>query len=270
MRRRVLMTMMVPVCCVLGATTTIAAVPHLIRYQGQAVDSKGVLLEGPYNLTFRLYDAATAGNTIWEEIQPSVPITKGYFSVLLGQVTPLNADWSRTLWLSVQVNADPELSPRQQITSVPLAIRAEQAEQLTQPIMPALITPQGSGSGLDADRLDGLDATAFSQLGTSVESAEITDGTIGDADIAATAAIAGTKISPNFGNQTIATAGNAQISGTIRGATYGFGGAFIHFGWTNSSCLQANPFTGGCSCPSGFSPVYLDVTEGRALGICVR
>ena len=174
------------------------------------------------------------------------------------------------LWISIQVGTDPELSPRQQITSVPLAIRAERAEQLTQPITPALITPQGTGSGLDADLLDGLNATAFSQLGTSIESAEITDGTITNADIAASAAIAGTKISPNFGNQTISTTGNAQIDGTIRGGTYGFGGAFIHFGWTGSSCLQANPFTGGCSCPSGFSPVYLDVTEGRALGICVR
>ena len=30
-----------------------AQVPKLIRYQGQAVDSAGVPLEGPYTLTFR-------------------------------------------------------------------------------------------------------------------------------------------------------------------------------------------------------------------------
>ena len=149
-----------------------AAVPHLIRYQGQAVDSKGVPLEGPYTLTFRLYDAATAGTKIWEETQANVPLANGHFSVLLGQASSLGAvDWSKSLWLSIQVNTDPELSPRQSITSVPLAIRAERAdtattatlaqsaERLTQAITPSLITPQGSGSSLDADTVDGKHAS---------------------------------------------------------------------------------------------------------------
>jgi hypothetical protein len=35
-------------------------------------------------------------------------------------------DWSQPLWLALQVNTDPEMTPRQQITSVPLAITAEQ------------------------------------------------------------------------------------------------------------------------------------------------
>lgn len=139
--------------------SAVAAVPHLIRYQGQAVDSQGVPLEGPYTLTFRLYAAQTGGAKIWEETQQNVALTKGYFSVLLGAVTPLTVDWSVPLWLSIQVNTDPELAPRQQITSVPLAVRAEVAEGLSAPITPALITPQGAGSGLDADRVDGQHAT---------------------------------------------------------------------------------------------------------------
>ena len=114
-----------------------AQVPYLIRYQGQAVDSQGVPLEGPYNLTFRLYDAETGGNKVWEEAQANVPLTGGHFSVLLGQIATLggaagpSVDWSKPRWLSLQVGADPELSPRQRITSVPLAIMAE---QLTGPI----------------------------------------------------------------------------------------------------------------------------------------
>ena len=81
-------------------------------------------------MTLRLYNAETAGSVVWQETQTGVPITKGNFSVLLGQVTPLNADWSQPLWLSLQVNADAELAPRQRITSVPLAVRAEVAESL--------------------------------------------------------------------------------------------------------------------------------------------
>lgn len=118
-----------------------AQVPHLIRYQGQAVDSKGVPLEGPYTLTFRLYDAETGGTKLWEETQANVPITKGHFSILLGQVTPLTTmSWGEPCWLSAQVGTEPELSPRQRITSVPLAMRAEKAEGLINPVTTSTIT----------------------------------------------------------------------------------------------------------------------------------
>ena len=145
------------VCCLLPLTA-FADVPPLIRYQGQAVDSKGVPLEGPYTLTFRLYDAETGGTKVWEEIQANVQLTGGQFSVLLGQVTPLSAmDWSKACWLSVQVNSEPELAPRQRITSVPLAIRAgtaetaatatlaQKAEQLTAPVTTSTITDDANG-----------------------------------------------------------------------------------------------------------------------------
>ena len=126
-----------------------AEVPHLIRYQGQAVDASGTPLEGPYTLTFRLYDAETGGTKKWEEQQPNVPLTGGRFSVLLGQVTSLaTTDWVQPCWLSVQVNGDSELSPRQRITSVPLAITAE---RLAVPVTTSTITddnntlvPQGA------------------------------------------------------------------------------------------------------------------------------
>ena len=78
------------VCWVLGAGVVHADSLHLIRYQGQAVDSQSVPLEGPYTLTFRLYDAETVGTKVWEEAQANVPLQGGHFSVLLGQVTPLN------------------------------------------------------------------------------------------------------------------------------------------------------------------------------------
>lgn len=124
----------------LMGSTVQAAVPHLVRYQGQAVDSQGVPLQGPYTLTFRLYDADTAGTIVWQEQQANVPLNKGHFSVLLGQVTALNVDWSQSLWLSIQVGTDPELLPRQRITSVPLAIRSEVAEGLVTQITTSTIT----------------------------------------------------------------------------------------------------------------------------------
>jgi hypothetical protein len=110
-----------------------AEVPSLIRYQGQAMDSQGAPLNGPYDLTFRLYDAEVGGAPVWQELHQAVQISDGHFSVLLGNGTPApspldGVDWSLPCWLSVQVNAEPELAPRQRITSVPLALRARSAE----------------------------------------------------------------------------------------------------------------------------------------------
>jgi len=42
-----------------------------------------------------------------------------------------------------------------------------------------------------------------------------------------------------------------RIDGTIRGATYEFGGMYIR--GDNGVYLRKNPFTETCSCPSGFT-----------------
>ena len=134
------------VCGGLGADVH-AQVPALIRFQGQAVDSQGVPLEGPYTLTFRLYDAATAGTLLWQEPQNNVTLSKGHFSVLLGQQNPFTSvDWSKPCWVSIQVGTQLELSPRQQFTSVPLALRAQVAEGLATSVTTSTITD-------DANRL---------------------------------------------------------------------------------------------------------------------
>lgn len=115
--------------------TARAQVPHLIRYQGQAVASDGVPLEGPYDVTFRLYNAETVGTVVWQERHERVQVTEGHFSILLGQGVlapgspPLGAiDWTQPCWISIQVNGESELAPRQRITSVPMAITAKRLE----------------------------------------------------------------------------------------------------------------------------------------------
>ena len=90
------------------------------------------------------------------------------------------------------------------------------------------LTPTGNGSGLTSlnasnissgtlpvAQVPNLDASKITT--GSFASAQITDGTIVDADVNAAAAIAGTKINPNFGAQNIST------TGTL---TTGTGGAF--------------------------------------------
>mgnify|MGYP001561194253 FL=1 len=104
-----------------------AGVPHLINYQGRITDSGGTPLNGSYALTFRIYDAETAGNLLWEEVQNGVVIQKGIFTVLLGSVTNLNLAFDKPYFLEIKVGGE-VMSPRQWITSAGYAIRAEKAE----------------------------------------------------------------------------------------------------------------------------------------------
>jgi hypothetical protein len=82
----------------------------------------------------------------------------------------------------------------------------------------AVLGGSGGSGGLDiASGKLSISANAInnSRLATnSVTSANIVDGTIVNADINASAAIAGTKISPNFGTQNIQTIGNIGIGNT--------------------------------------------------------
>ena len=49
--------------------------------------------------------------------------------------------------------------------------------------------------------------------------------------------------------------GNLKVSGTIRGASYGFGGLYETI--DGQGCVHSNPITSGCSCPSGFTDAVI-------------
>ena len=82
-----------------------------------------------------------------------------------------------------------------------------------------------NGTIVDAD-ISGSAAIAQSKIATgnlpsgiTVNSSNIVNGSIVDADVNASANIAGTKINANFGSQTIQTTGNLSVGGTITGVT---------------------------------------------------
>ena len=104
-----------------------AEIPHLINYQGKLSDKDDNPLEGAYDITFRVYDALTGGNLLWEEVHTGITIQKGIFSVILGSVTNLDLSFDAPYFLEIKVGAE-VMSPRQKITSVGYAIRAETAD----------------------------------------------------------------------------------------------------------------------------------------------
>ena len=70
----------------------------------------------------------------------------------------------------------------------------------------------------------GTDSIATSKIAggalptdVTVASANLVDGTIVNADVNSSAAIAGTKVSPDFGSQAVTTTGNIVVGGTVDG-----------------------------------------------------
>ncbi len=108
------------------------AAPNLtINYQGKMTDNLGVTLaDGNYTFVFSLYTGASGGSNVWTETQ-TVTITNGLFSTMLGSVTPFTDNlFNQTLYLGVKVGADPEMTPRKIIGSVPSALEAEKLNGL--------------------------------------------------------------------------------------------------------------------------------------------
>jgi hypothetical protein len=112
-------------CLAVVSTAIGADVPGMINVQGKLADNSGQpVANGPYSVVFTIYNDSISGSDLWHETR-SVDVTDGLFSILLGQsVTILPSLFDDTaLWLGMKVGADPEMTPRQRLTTSPYAFR---------------------------------------------------------------------------------------------------------------------------------------------------
>ena len=111
---------------------TIAApswsVPATLHYQGRLTDSAGSPVTGITDLTFRIWDSETGGTALWEEPQTINIPPSGYFSVVLAKTAGYEIGAGvlegGPRWLGIEVGSAGELTPRQEIHSVPYALKA--------------------------------------------------------------------------------------------------------------------------------------------------
>ena len=115
-----------------AAAASAQGVPPKLAYQGRLLKSDGTPETGVIDFTFNLYVAATGGNSLWTELQ-RVPLTDGFYALVLGDVTPLppsaftdGAEKFLEIWASGYV-----LTPRLRLTSVPYALVAGSTTSLT-------------------------------------------------------------------------------------------------------------------------------------------
>jgi hypothetical protein len=105
-------------------STGFTQIPLTMSYQGTLTNDTGQpVANGDYSMTFRIYEVASGGSSIWEETQ-TVPVTDGIFNAILGSSNPLDITFDNTYWLGVTVAEGDELQPRVELTSSAYSLNA--------------------------------------------------------------------------------------------------------------------------------------------------
>lgn len=128
MKHRVLTLGSVGLAALLAPSLALAQAPSAVPLQGVLTDANGGVLDGDFTIALTLYDAPVGGAAFHTEVQ-SVSVDQGVFTVYVGETAALDlADFiGKQPYLGIKVGADPEMSPRLRLGSVPYAAYAEYA-----------------------------------------------------------------------------------------------------------------------------------------------
>lgn len=144
--------------------SAVQTIPYKMNFQGRIASSGGsILANGTYNMKFRIYDAASGGTLVWSEQRANstssgVGVTNGLFATQLGDVTSLSPSMftNQNLYFEIELPtpatatcttascesyAEGPMGPRQKLASTAYAF--------------------------NSDTLDGLDSSAFAQVGSN-------------------------------------------------------------------------------------------------------
>ena len=196
---------------------TLAAPPQTINYQGNLTNAGGTPVNGPVVMTFRLYNAASGGVALYTETQLSVLVSNGNFNAAIGAQVPIPLPFDVPYWLTVAINSDGEMSPRQPLASSPYAFRAAS--------------------------LDSTATVAGTQISGTISTLQLADGAVTAAKLA----------SSGCGNgQVLQYNGTAWICATAAGPA-GPPGPQGLTGNTGATGPQGTPGLTGATGPSGTS-----------------
>jgi hypothetical protein len=160
--KRVLLSALFAAALVLSATGAGATASRQFSYQGVLTDDAGVLVpDGAYDLTVRLYGPPPGNALVFIETHTGVPVAKGGFSILVGSIQDMaDLDMNAQLSLSLQVGANPEMTPRVALGAAPYAMGLTLPAFLTDSSSFGLLWVRNKGTG------PGLVAEGTAQLGS--------------------------------------------------------------------------------------------------------
>ncbi|MFZ9978294.1 MAG: hypothetical protein ACO3GR_09400, partial [Candidatus Kapaibacteriota bacterium] len=103
--------------------TVFANIEGVFTYQGQLLDQLGNPIDSTIQMEFKIYSHPILNNELWKETHEITP-KFGWFTVYLGSNIPLDVDFSKPLWLGMNIIGEVEAKPRMQLTAVPLALHS--------------------------------------------------------------------------------------------------------------------------------------------------
>lgn len=111
---------------IISATILSMGMAQEIAIHGVARDNAGAAIsDGSHTFTFRLYDALTDGNEVWDEAK-TLTVTNGVFETNLGSDSSMaGLNFYNDYWLSVQIGTNSELSPRTKLNATEYGIMAQ-------------------------------------------------------------------------------------------------------------------------------------------------
>ena len=224
-----------------------ASPSNVLNFQARLEGSDGAIVDdGNYNVEFNLYDSASGGSPLWTEdylnsASNGVRVVDGYLTVNLGSVTPFPSTipWDQQLWVTMNVGGtstgtptwDGEMNPRLQLTSVPYAFQAENADQLQvsngSNVATLSFTTPSANNSITLPNASGMvcldSSTTCGFASSSGSSSYIQNGTMlqsnANLDIQSTSATASTAVVEALGSQTgdllqfVASDGTTTLSG---------------------------------------------------------
>ncbi len=236
---------LVAMLLLLGAASSFGQVSQTLQYQGRLTDAGGSpLTAASANLQFDLYDAATSGNLVFTQAFASQPLSSGQFTVVL-----TSADYrltnalaqGKTLWVQTSVNGT-ALAPRQQITSVLTAFKAQRADTASYALTGSTVL---NGSIGTAQLTAGAVTTPILADG-AVTSAKVAAGAVTSSAIAAGAVTApaigtGAVTAPAIGTGAVTAA--ALSPGAVTAPALGAGAAVANIANGTITGAQITPKT---------------------------
>jgi hypothetical protein len=247
--------------------------PALINYQGVLRSAADEPLTGTYDMTFRFFDAASAGNEVLVDQHlaantQAVMVDGGMFSVGLGGGAVADGSGPGTytslanvfrdfgsVWLEVQVGAE-VLSPRTQVMAGAYALNASTALSTDQ------LAGQPASFYLDTS------ATAQTKAGTvqfhAADPSVATVEAVGDAG--STGALNATNSSGSYCRLAWGNVG-AECGGANWGAYFydTTEGSYMHAAYGNDGLVAVGPSYGGYM--TGTGPTSIGVYGGGGTGV---
>lgn len=200
-----------------------AALPYELSYLGRLTDTSGMPISGPIDLELKFYRSETGSDLV--AITPprfnALNLADGVFQVNItlspSDFHTLFPDSSAQVFVEVTNLTHGRTYKRQKYNTVPYALKVPVDGTTVSYTSDGKLSVKGlKGASLpntvpsDGQVLKWRTATGWEWgndetggAASTVTSTQIVDGTIVNADIATSAAIAGSKIVPNFGSQVI-------------------------------------------------------------------